>query len=89
MSSGRGSFEKNNENFELQFEESQYVVESLQDPEEELGTSSFKTALEAHPIMTTTNAYAFAPSSLPIHICCYRSRHVQLCGKSNSPGKII
>lgn len=35
-------------------------------------------------IQTTTNN----PNQQSIHICCYRSRHVQLCGRSNSIGKI-
>lgn len=43
--------------------------------------------IKSPPIMTTTNAYI--SSSPPIHICCYRSRHVQLCGKSNTPGEIL
>jgi len=42
---------------------------------------------ETPPIMTTTNSYNSLSNVPPIHICCYRSRHVQLCGKSTSLGE--
>jgi hypothetical protein len=41
------------------------------------------------PILTTTNSYNAHVNSPPIHLCCYRSRHVQLCGKSSTLGESI
>lgn len=40
---------------------------------------------ESPVIVTTTNSNF--PNHPAIHICCYRSRHVMLCGRSNSIGK--
>ena len=40
------------------------------------------SASEIPPILTTTNSY----NTGPISICSYRSRHVQLCGRTNSVG---
>lgn len=44
---------------------------------------------DVSPAIQTTTNFNPNPNQPPIHICCYRSRHVQLCGRSNSIGKIL
>ncbi|CAG7723557.1 unnamed protein product [Allacma fusca] len=55
--------------------------------EEESGNGSSEGfELAPPPIMTTTNHYGANSPGSAIPICCYRSRHVMLCGRNNSLG---
>ncbi|CAG7723556.1 unnamed protein product [Allacma fusca] len=56
--------------------------------EEESGNGSSEGfELAPPPIMTTTNHYGANSPGSAIPICCYRSRHVMLCGRNNSLGE--
>ena len=43
--------------------------------------------VQSQPAILTTTNYGLNSPGSAIPICCYRSRHVMLCGRTNSLGR--
>lgn len=52
------------------------------------GMDNLEVDVQAGPAILTTTNYGMNSPGSAIPICCYRSRHVMLCGRSSSLGKL-